>query len=736
MSQVDTHLLASRDGYTTFAKSHTVTPTEQRELEELVYGQPDDASVYAALTSQATAMLRRFRSTGRYALSRIIQGDRDSASRETIAVCTIILNADQYQTIARGDLWRMLHSAQLWSIDLFRSGQPLVLPEMNPVRRAITVSDVTIFDAWMTARGRQNAVAMIGANPAAHLAIIGLTQVLAEKDLMELTWGCRLFSLPSSISLASIAQRGVEQNSRRVVVTPTTSPITPYGQRAMDLVGTNGYLTSVVAPLNASSNPNLTRNEQIQLQGDATSRLTKKQINRQKTYGSESSRGTNRSEFIDPLAGIASKKNLFYLFATVLVLSIVLLAVFILPQLLSIQGPTAQKVHDPDSMESVPKNETAAANTNTSETIADTLTTPPEVPSSFAPSTSEPSPSFPPEAATQPAENPATETIPPETTQASADPATLPSKVNDVPKWNTESYISQISGVLQELGKSKDIQAPLAKLQALITEISKFETRKIEEAVFVSGNLLYRDRYNHLLFVVRWSCKVLELSGQNSQDLAIIMEQAWSLLKKVGNERPDPIIVKSIEHFFDALQDSIQDTAIPQILPDASDEVKSGAFFEESAIRLKEANIINRCSFKNPPLILLKNTAASPLDSAENLEHSFLEMPFYSIVMVFHKPFGAWLTQRKQFVNSYDTLLKKSDLKMTKSGESVEIQRIDKIRKSFPWEKIPMPIDTEIAAFKGCPIPLVNSLAESAQQLIDKCDAAAKISKKSGTKSE
>lgn len=45
-----------------------------------------------------------------------------------------------------------------------------------------------------------------------------------------------------------------------------------------------------------------------------------------------------------------------------------------------------------------------------------------------------------------------------------------------------------------------------------------------------------------------------------------------------------------------------------------------------------------------------------------------------------------------------------------------------------------MPIDTEIAAFKGCPIPLVNSLAESAQQLIDKCDAAAKISKKSGTK--
>ena len=249
MPQVDTHLLASRDGYTTFAKSNSVTPPEQRELEELVYGQPDDAIVYAALTTQATAMLRRLRSTGRYALSRIIQGDRDSAGRDTIAVCTIILTAAQYQAIARGDLWRFLHSPQLWAVTLFRSGQPLALPEMLPVRRAIASSDVTLFDTWMAARSRQNGVAMIGANPASHQAVIALPQVLAEKDLLELTWGCRLFSLPSSISVASIAQRGVEQNSRRIIVTPATSPTTTYGQRSLALVGTNGYLTSVIEPV-------------------------------------------------------------------------------------------------------------------------------------------------------------------------------------------------------------------------------------------------------------------------------------------------------------------------------------------------------------------------------------------------------------------------------------------------------------------------------------------------------
>ena len=277
MPQVDTHLLASRDGYTTFAKSTSVTPPEQRELEELVYGQPDDSIVYAALTAQATAMLRRLRSTGRYALSRIIQGDRDSAGRETIAVCTIILTAEQYQAIARGDLWRLLHSPQLWSVTLFRSGQPLALPEMLPVRRAITSSDVTLFDAWMAARSRQNAVAMIGANPASHQAVIALLQVLAEKDLLELTWGCRLFSLPSSISVASIAQRGVEQNSRRIIVTPATSPTTAYGQRSLTLVGTNRYLTSVIEPVTIAAKPPQYSAEPISLLDDVPSRAPKKQ---------------------------------------------------------------------------------------------------------------------------------------------------------------------------------------------------------------------------------------------------------------------------------------------------------------------------------------------------------------------------------------------------------------------------------------------------------------------------
>ena len=367
MPQVDTHLLASRDGYTTFAKSPSVTPTEQRELEELVYGQPDDAIVYAALTVQATAMLRRLRSTGRYALSRIIQGDRDSAGRDTIAVCTIILTAAQYPAVARGELWRFLHSPQLWAVTLFRSGQPLALPEMLPVRRAITSSDVTIFDTWMAARSRQNAVAMIGANPASHQAIIALLQVLAEKDLLELTWGCRLFSLPSSISVASIAQRGVEQNSRRIIVTPATSPTTTYGQRSLALVGTNRYLTSVIEPVTIAAKAPPYSAETFSPEEDAPSRAPSRQSGKRSSYTAGTGGESTHDSWSDILANFKTRKTVLFLFAGILALCVVVSPFWLVPQFQSSGKVTEQKIIALDAAKDAKSNKEKAVSAKTPE---------------------------------------------------------------------------------------------------------------------------------------------------------------------------------------------------------------------------------------------------------------------------------------------------------------------------------------------------------------------------------
>ncbi len=249
MIQVDTHLLGSRDGYTTFAKSVQLATDEQRELEELVYGQPDDPAIHASLATEAVAMVRRLRSTGRFALSRILTNTTDGAGRKTIAVCTLIMSPRDYQSFAQGDMWKLIHSPQLWSIDLFAKGHQINLPRPPAIHRAITATDVALFDAWIVAKSRANAVAVIGSSDIDHRAVVSLSQVLDPANIQELTWGCRLLSIPSGIGLATTVQRGVEQTSRRAIVSPTESPTTPLGKRSLALVRTIGVLPS------ASSRP-------------------------------------------------------------------------------------------------------------------------------------------------------------------------------------------------------------------------------------------------------------------------------------------------------------------------------------------------------------------------------------------------------------------------------------------------------------------------------------------------
>ena len=791
MPQVDTHLLASRDGYTTFAKSPSVTPPEQRELEELVYGQPDDAIVYAALTAQATAMLRRLRSTGRYALSRIIQGDRDSAGRETIAVCTIILTAAQYQAIARGDLWRLLHSSQLWSVTLFRSGQPLALPEMLPVRRAITSSDVTLFDAWMAARSRQNAVAMIGANPASHQAVIALLQVLAEKDLLELTWGCRLFSLPSSISVASIAQRGVEQNSRRIIVTPATSPTTTYGQRSLALVGTNRYLTSVIEPVTIAAKAPQYSAEPISLVDDVPSRAPKRQRGKRPTYKAGTGGESTRAQFQDPLADLTPRKTVLFLFAGILALCVVVSAFWLVPQFQSSREVTAQKIIAQNAAKEAQRNKEKAVSAKTPEesktfaddaeksavgsrTAADAAKKSNENAGLFAvtaDATAAQDAANSARADADAAKNATDEMITAKAAKAAADakaadekptevptdpdqtpkspsPTVIPKSTPEIaptppakdptssaapkpaPKWNTEHYIEQLSAGLRELGESSDVKITLEQLKLVATEISQFKPEKINEAVFQNGDDEKKSTYSRLLFVVKWTSKVSESAEPKTNDSNTAMKTAWKLLTKVGPERPDEQVVHSIEQFMDVTPAMIQDYAIGIMPSGPSDPKKMKAIVEEASSRLKENASRDRCTLKCGTISWLPIIGEISLDSRLNLEKSFQEMPFYSIVMVFHQPFDNWIVQRKRFVALYDSELSKAFEKSKTDGDTIAMDKYMKIRDDFPWEKIYTPLDKEIAALQTCPIPQVASIAVSAQDLINSCETA-KTGKKS-----
>ena len=766
MPQVDTHLLASRDGYKTFARTPSVTPQELRELEELVYGQPDDASVYAALTSQSTAMLRRFRSTGRYALSRIVQGDRDSAGRETIAVCTMIFTAAQYQVIARGDLWRMLHSAQLWAVDLFRSGQPIALPDMSPVRRTITASDVTIFDAWMAARGRQNAVAMIGANPASHQAIITLLQVLAEKDLLELTWGCRLFSLPSSISVASIAQRGVEQNSRRVVVTPSTSPTTSYGKCALALVGTNGWLTSVIATPVVSPKPAQVVHEAASREDGAPSSWAKKKYGRQNRFLTEAG-GTLLSADTYSLPNLTSKKSICYMIAGLLAILVIFSAFLLITQfqasqevreqnvlaqsaaktacaegekavtantseearafagaaeaaaitsrsaadsaakanknsgffIVSKENDDAQKAADnakacadqakntereqaqadivtiqkniaideakrAEEAEGLTKDAQTYQEKITSSTVADDAAKAAKIAADTAKDAIGKAGKYAVQKNLDDAQSAAqrarlaadraktaaeqaNDTVPKQSDSPSIEPSTpeasIPATSTPVPLklWDTQFYIEELKNGLKKLGTctETEIVKTIGDIQVTIDEMGKYEQGDINKQVFAGDSQAKKTKYNDLLFVFRWTWEVLENSALLERIALDKIQSIWKILTTVSQKdlRPDPECVGYIEDFFKQIVSaSITDSAI-----------NTPAGTGPSTNEENSLGDLNPCTFKYIPMPCMKVTDDPiRLDDLLLKEKEFLEMPFYSVVLIFHEQFEALFDSR------------------------------------------------------------------------------------------
>ena len=773
MPQVDTHLLASRDGYTTFAKSPSVTPTEQRELEELVYGQPDDAVVYAALTAQATAMLRRLRSTGRYALSRIIQGDRDSAGRDTIAVCTIILTAAQYQAIARGDLWRFLHSPQLWAVTLFRSGQPLALPEMLPVRRAITSSDVTIFDTWMAARSRQNGVAMIGANPASHQAVIALPQVLAEKDLLELTWGCRLFSLPSSISVASIAQRGVEQNSRRIIVTPATSPTTTYGQRSLALVGTNGYLTSVIEPVTTVAKAPPYSAETFSPEEDAPSSAPMRQSGKRSTYTARTGGESTSDSWSDSLADFNTRKTVLFLFAGILALCVVVSAFWLIPQFQSSREVTAQKISAQNAAKVAQSNKENAVKANTPEEsktfaeAAEKAAVESKAAADAAKKAKDDAGFF-----TGPVDAKAAEdaanlaradadlaqkavdekfavkaekeaavakaVAEAEAKKAAADAKAVADaeakKAADDAKAEAEAKKAADERALTPTATDPpaatksdliwDTDEHIIQLKQGLQELSKCKSAEVQLTLDKLRNLV--EEINHYDKKQIYSANFIPGTEDDKKlynRLLFIVHCTIEVLGSDGRVLDDEMTkvwkllttLKTDRPDPDVIKFIDNSSTNANILDSAIDRMPStddSVLNEPEWLKLLSSDTrVTTLEFKGNTLSNSGIWLTGPikLENLQKFQTTFHGLPSSSLLLIFRDAFAKWIDKRKAWVSKLSEYNKKHD------------------RVAFPWEEIYTLLDQDIAALDTCPIPEVKSLAKSAKELIKLCDEAAKL---------
>ena len=232
MTQIETHVFGSKDGYETLAHSSGLSPVELVELDGLGFGQSSDPSVLVQLSTNPTA-LGRFLSSGRFAITRCVQGPPDDAGRATFRLLTVVLAAHDYLTDVRHRLSSLLQDQTLWDVDRFANQKSLPGRSRAPSPRDARTS--AIAGQWAAATGPTRTACFVDESDGDQL-VLRVASELPEIAAQQLNWGVRLFSAGTQATLFTTVP-GVPLSASRKIVRVRVSAGSPewdphrFGQR-------------------------------------------------------------------------------------------------------------------------------------------------------------------------------------------------------------------------------------------------------------------------------------------------------------------------------------------------------------------------------------------------------------------------------------------------------------------------------------------------------------------------
>jgi len=234
MPRADVHVLGSKSGYTTLSASRGVTARERQALEELGFGGVSREEDMESLRHEPCMMGRQL-PTGRWAISRLLQGGRDDFGRATVEVVTIILTPTDW---AKGlpDLTRLASDHAAWASIRVQSERGVELPATMIEQRVMQRPLACALDALERAR-EANGLAWIAGQPA---LVVALLHALTPADAMAVGWGIGLFTVSPNVELCSMREGSVPPSGRPLVaIQPSSAGArTALGARALAAVTT------------------------------------------------------------------------------------------------------------------------------------------------------------------------------------------------------------------------------------------------------------------------------------------------------------------------------------------------------------------------------------------------------------------------------------------------------------------------------------------------------------------
>ncbi len=115
---IERHVFGSYKGYTTLARSPGVSIEDCRLLERCAFsiGQTYDSKFYKSLGKDPAFFTQQLPGHRR-ALTRITEGEKDSAGRSTLCCISVILSESDWNTVLMGDIGALMDSREAWKWD-------------------------------------------------------------------------------------------------------------------------------------------------------------------------------------------------------------------------------------------------------------------------------------------------------------------------------------------------------------------------------------------------------------------------------------------------------------------------------------------------------------------------------------------------------------------------------------------------------------------------------------------
>lgn len=230
--QASFHIFGSVSGYRTLACSTDVTLQERAVLETLGFGQTDDESYFHSLALDPAGMGRPLPS-GRYALTRCIEGDRDSAGRRTLRYDSLIFSAADWNGPVAPVALDVLRADRLWQLDQANPGLPLHVSLPNrPAKPGNRGRTVSLLDQYLTSNTTRDIIALPHSSELVS-SIVLMPACLPLEQRSQIAWGLRVLSPGAPVQIATLDPAATTSGRRRVVQPRRQQLVHPYA-KALD----------------------------------------------------------------------------------------------------------------------------------------------------------------------------------------------------------------------------------------------------------------------------------------------------------------------------------------------------------------------------------------------------------------------------------------------------------------------------------------------------------------------